>query len=577
MSKSDVVLRVAGAAGDGIASTGEAFAKICSRSGLHLLAYNSYQSVIRGGFIWLQIRASHEKVLSHGNKVDFLIALNQREFTRNCVDIAPGGAILYNSDKIKPNKDNINGNIILCPLPVGQIIKDIGRNPILQNTVALGALIKLLDLDFDNMANVIRDYFGKKKQTAMEVNLKVSKAGYDYAEKNLPKFDFKLETNLDNKRPVLTGNQALSLGSISAGCRFYAAYPMTPASSILHWLSAHSTQTGMVVKQAEDEIAVINMAIGASFAGARSMVGTSGGGFSLMTEAIGLAGQTETPLVIINSMRGGPSTGLPTKTEQADLFQAIGASQGDFPKVIIAPSTVEDCYYSTIEAFNLADKYQLPVILLSDLFLSEHMESVDQFNFDTTIDRGEIVNDNTSDDAYRRYKFTPTGVSPRAFPGTSGTIFQATSDEHDDFGNIISDVFTDPEIRKQIMDKRMKKMDFVKKDLPISKLYGPDNAKLTIVSWGSTFNVIRESISLLSQENLSINHLHIKYLAPFPSDIQTILESSNSTLIIEGNFIGQLSKLITMETGFKIDHSLFKYDGEPFYTDQINNKVREII
>ena len=280
MSKTEVVLRVAGAAGDGIASSGEAFAKICSRSGLHLLAYNSYQSVIRGGFIWLQIRASHEKVFTHGNKVDFLIALNQREFERNCVDIVPGGAILYNSDKIKPNKDKINENIILCPLPVGQIIKDIGRNPILQNTVALGALIKLLDLDFENMANVIRDNFGKKKQTAMEVNLQVSKAGYDYADKNLPQFDFKLETDLDNKRPVLTGNQALSLGSISAGCKFYAAYPMTPASSILHWLSAHSIQTGMVVKQAEDDISVINMAIGASFAGARSMVGTSGGGFS---------------------------------------------------------------------------------------------------------------------------------------------------------------------------------------------------------------------------------------------------------------------------------------------------------
>ena len=577
MTKTDVVLRVAGAAGDGIASTGESFAKICSRSGLHLLAYNSYQSVIRGGFIWLQIRVSHEKVLSHGNKVDFLIALNHREFERNCVDIAPGGAILYNSDKIKPNKDKVNGNIILCPLPVGQIIKDIGRNPILQNTVALGALIKLLDLDFENMANVIRDYFGKKKQIAMEVNLQVSKAGYDYAEKNLPQFDFILETDLDNKRPVLTGNQALSLGAISAGCKFYAAYPMTPASGILHWLSAHSTQTGMVVKQAEDEIAVINMAIGASFAGARSMVGTSGGGFSLMTEAIGLAGQTETPLVIINSMRGGPSTGLPTKTEQADLFQAIGASQGDFPKVVIAPSTVEDCYYSTIEAFNLADKYQLPVILLSDLFLSEHMESVDQFNFDAIVDRGEIVNHKPSDDTYRRYKFTSTGVSPRAFPGTSGTIFQATSDEHDDFGNIISDVFTDPEMRTKIMDKRMKKMAFIKKDLPIPKLYGPDNAKLTLVSWGSTFNIIRESMPLLSQENLSINHLHIKYLAPFQSSIQKILELSNDTLIIEGNFTGQLSKLITMETGFKINHSLFKYDGEPFYTEQITNKVRDIL
>ena len=469
MPKNEVILRVGGAAGDGIASTGESFAKICSRSGLHLLAYNSYQSVIRGGFIYLQLRAGREKVYSHGNKVDFLIALNPLEFQRNIVDVVPGGAVLYNSDKIKPDPDKIPKDIILCPLPVNEILKDIGKNPILQNTVALSSLVQLLNLDVDVMNGVIRDYFGKKKQSVMDINLKVIEAGYEYSKSNLPNFDFDLQPDYNIKRPVLTGNQALGFGSILAGCKFYCAYPMTPASSILHYLIAQSKKSGMVVKQAEDEISVINMAIGSSFAGVRSMVGTSGGGFALMTEAIGLAGQTETPIVVINSMRGGPSTGLPTKTEQGDLFQAIGASQGDFPKVIIAPSTIEDCYYSIIESFNLADQFQIPVMVLSDLFLSEHMESIEDLDFNSTIERGEIVTSNDSDKLYKRFKYTDTGVSPRAFPGTSGTVFQASSDEHDDYGNIISDVFTDSETRTKIMLKRMRKMKFIEEQLPPAK------------------------------------------------------------------------------------------------------------
>lgn len=577
MSKEEVVLRVVGAAGDGIASTGESFAKICSRSGLHLLAYNSYQSVIRGGFIYLQLRTGRQKIFSHGNKVDFLIALNPLEFQRNLVDVVPGGAVLYNGDKIKPDPSIIPKDVILCPLPVKEILKDIGKNPILQNTVALSALVQLLDLDLDVMKGVISDYFGLKKQSVMELNLQVSEAGYNYAKSNLPKFDFNLNPDYNTKIPVLTGNQALALGSVLAGCKFYAAYPMTPASSILHWLTAHSEKTGMLVKQAEDEISVINMAIGSSFTGVRSMVGTSGGGFALMSEAIGLAGQTETPLVIINSMRGGPSTGLPTKTEQGDLFQAIGASQGDFPKVILAPSTVEDCYYSIIESFNLADQFQIPVIVLSDLFLSEHMESIDDFDFDTTIDRGELIHSIDSDDIYRRFKFTDTGVSPRAMPGTANTIFQASSDEHDDYGNIISDVFTDPEIRTKIMLKRMRKMKFIQEKLVAPKLEGPDDADLTLVSWGSNYNVIHEATKILRTNSKNVNHLHIKYLVPLHKEIGNILSRSKDTLVIEGNYSGQLSKLITMETGFQINNSLFKYDGEPFYLEQIIDKVEDLI
>ena len=577
MAREEVILRVGGAAGDGIASTGESFAKICSRSGLHLLAYNSYQSVIRGGFIYLQLRAGRNKILSHGNKVDFLIALNPVEFQRNIVDVGAGGAVLYNADKIKPDEETIPKDVILCPLPVNEILKDIGKNPILQNTVALSAVVQLLNLDLDVMKGVISDYFGKKKQSVMEINLQVCEAGYNYSQSNLPKFDFNLNPNYDLRRPVLTGNQALDFGSVLAGCKFYAAYPMTPASSILHWLTAHSKETGMVVKQAEDEISVINMAIGASFAGARSMVGTSGGGFALMSEAIGLAGQTETPLVIINSMRGGPSTGLPTKTEQGDLFQAIGASQGDFPKVIVAPSTVEDCYYSVIEAFNLADQFQIPVIILSDLFLSEHMESIEDLDFNSKINRGDIITSDTSNGDYKRFKYTDNGVSPRAFPGTAGTIFQASSDEHDDYGNIISDVFTDPEIRTKIMLKRMRKMKFIQETLSAPKLEGSDNADLTVVSWGSTYNVVHEAIEILRTKNKNVNHLHIKYLIPLHKEIGEILSRSKNTLVVEVNYSGQLSKLISMETGFQINHTLFKYDGEPFYPEQIIDKVEDLI
>ena len=577
MPKNEVVLRVGGAAGDGIASTGESFAKICSRSGLHLLAYNSYQSVIRGGFIYLQLRAGREKIYSHGNKVDFLIALNPLEFQRNIVDVVPGGAVLYNSDKIKPDSDTIPKDVILCPLPVNEILKDIGRNPILQNTVALSSLVQLLNLDVDVMNGVIRDYFGKKKQSVMDINLKVIEAGYDYAKSNLPDFDFDLNPDYNIKRPVLTGNQALGFGSIIAGCKIYCAYPMTPASSILHYLIAQSKKSGMVVKQAEDEISVINMEIGSSFEGVRSMVGTSGGGFALMTEAIGLAGQTETPIVVINSMRGGPSTGLPTKTEQGDLFQAIGASQGDFPKVIIAPSTIEDCYYSIIESFNLADQFQIPVMVLSDLFLSEHMESIVDLDFNSTIERGEIVTSNDSDKLYKRFKYTDNGVSPRAFPGTSNTVFQASSDEHDDYGNIISDVFTDSETRIKIMLKRMRKMKFIEEQLPPVKLEGPVDADLTIVSWGSTYNVVHEAIQILQNNSKSVNHLHIKYLVPLQKGIKEILSKSKDTLIVEANYSGQLSKLISMETGFQINHTLFKYDGEPFYPEQIIDKVEDLI
>lgn len=577
LSKKEVTLRVGGAAGDGIASTGESFAKMCARSGLNVFAYNSYQSVIRGGFIWLQVHAGKKEMYSHGNDLDFLIALNQKELERNHKDVADNGGIIFNSDKIKTDKIEINEKVKLFPIPVKEIMSKFGRNPILQNTVTLGTLVRLIGIEYDALWNVITDYFGKKKKSALEVNLSVSRAGYEYAESNFEKMDFDLECDYNKHKHLITGNQSIALGAIAAGCQFYCAYPMTPASSILNWLDAKSAQTKMVVKQAEDEIAVLNMAIGAGFAGARSMVGTSGGGFSLMTEAVGLAAQTETPVVIINSMRGGPSTGLPTKTEQADLFQAIGASQGDFPKIVVAPSDVRDCFYTVIEAFNLAEKYQIPAIVLSDLLLSEHMETIEMLDFDNMKHyKEELAKSNG--ERFRRYKFTENGVSQRSIPGTEGTIFQATSDEHNDFGDIISDVFTDEEMRTRMQQKRMRKMGYLLKELPEPKLQGDSDAEITLVGWGSTSPIIKEAIDVMQNDDIKVNHLHLKYLVPFHSDVvNNILNNAKNVLDIETNYTGQLSRLISMETGFSIKNKLLKYDGEPIYAKHIINKIKEVI
>jgi len=578
MPKTEVVVRIAGAAGDGIASTGESFARVASRSGLHVFAYNSYQSVIRGGFVWLQVRAGDKKIYSQGDEPDFLIALNQNEANRHGQAMPSGSGILYNSDKIKIDNSVVKEGVRLYPLPIKDLTAKYGQNPVMQNTVALGALTRILKMNFDMVVSVIKDTFGDKNKAIVDANIGVAQAGYDYASSHWESIDFSPKYDYNSRRPVLTGNQAISLGAAAGGCKFYSAYPMTPATSILHWMAAHSEKCGIVVKQMEDEISVLNMTIGAGFAGARAMCGTSGGGFALMTEAVGLAAITETPVVIVTSQRGGPSTGLPTKTEQGDLFQVLGASQGDYPKIVIAPSTVEDCFYATAEAFNLAEKYQLPVILMSDLYLSEHMETVSNINFNVPIDRGLVAPPNGNNwQQFKRYAFTESGVSPRSLPGMEGMIHVAASDEHDETGALISDALTNEETRVRIMDKRMRKMQYALKELPPPKLLGPQDADITLVAWGSTYNVLRETADVLAKNGVTANHLQIRYIWPFHDGaVEKILSNAKRILDVEGNYSGQLAKLIRMETGIKIEHKLLKYDGEPFYPNQVVKKAMEV-
>lgn len=577
--RNEVTVGLAGQAGDGLDKTGDTLARTASRLGLHVYAYNSYQSIIRGGHTWLRVRLSDNKLTSHGDDLHALIALNQDSIERHAPSVQPGGIIFFSQAKLRCDAALLQEGVRCLGLPVQALTKPFGRiKPVMQNSVLLGALLHWLGLDFQVTEEVLADTFAHKGADVIEQNSAIARAGYEYArEQGWPKADLAWGFSRV-RRPFITGNEALALGAVAGGLKFYAAYPMTPASGILHWLMAHGERAGVMVKQVEDELAAVNMAVGAGLAGVRAMCGTSGGGFALMTEAIGMAGMLEVPVVIINAQRGGPSTGLPTKTEQGDLNQVLGASQGDYPRIIVAPISVTDAYYTAAEALNLAEQFQCPVIVLSDLLLSEHPETVDSgaLEPELLIQRGKLLTE--APDGYQRYALTVDGISPRVVPGTLGAAFVAPSDEHDEVGNVISDVFTNPALRRKMHEKRMRKMDGVLPLLSPPTLDGPADAEVTLVGWGSTQGVIREAVERLAQDGIKANHLQIKYLVPFHADaVAEILGSSRRVVVVENNISGQFARHLRAETGIQADKLVLKYDGEPFTPGYIVDQVGQLL
>jgi len=577
----EMTIGIGGAAGDGLDKSGDTLAKTAGRLGLYVYAYNSYQSVIRGGHIWLRVRIAEGKVYSHGDGLNALIALNQDSIERHAPEVNSGGAVIYNSDKLKLDPVLLRDNVLPVPLPMAALTKPFGRvQPVMQNTVALGALMFLTGLDFDTNVGVLEDTFKHKGPAVIDQNAGIARAGFDYARDNFVPLGYEW-TFTRIRRPFVTGNELIALGAVAAGCKFYSAYPMTPASSILHWMASHGEECGVVVKQCEDELAVANMAIGAGDAGVRAMCATSGGGFALMTEAIGMAGMIEAPVVVVEVQRGGPSTGVPTKTEQADLNQVFGASQGDYPRAIIAPTDTTDCFYAAVEAFNLAEKYQLPVTIISDLLVSEHPETIepDALTNEVPIERGEIVTEwPASNGAYKRYAFTKSGVSPRALPGTENTLYVAATDDHDEEGILISDIFTSPSVRRKVQEKRMRKLDGLLRDTPPPSLEGPPDADLTLIGWGSTKGVIHEAIVHLAAEGIRANQLQFKHLFPFHSrEVTQTLRNCKKTICVEGNYTGQFARHLRAETGITVDHHILKYDCEPFEPRQIVEEVKAIL
>ena len=578
MAYSEITVGIGGKAGDGIGRSGDSLAQVCARHGVHLFAYNSYQSLIRGGHVWLRIRMSPEKVRNQGEHLNILVALNRETYDRHIDELEPDGIVLYNEETVTLPEDR-RSDVHYFGVPVRGICKDVGGwRPVMQNTVLLGALVFLLNFEFSELEAVVAGTFRHKGEEVAAANVSLARCGFDHARRHQRPLDVHFPQG-EKRYAVTTGNEMFALGAAAAGCKFYSAYPMTPATAILHWFSKHGPEIGVVVKQCEDELAVINMAIGAGFAGVRAMCATSGGGFSLMTEALGQAGMTETPVVVINCQRGGPSTGLPTKTEQGDFWQLFGASQGDYPKMILAPTDVLDCYYTMAEAFNWAERYQLPVLVASDLYLSEHRETVDpeEIRLDVPIDRGNVLRRWESEEPYLRYRITENGVSPRVLPGTPGVAYTAGTDEHDESGVLISDVYTDPVKRRRMMDKRMRKMKGILEEIPPVRVTGPAGAELTLVGWGSTRGVLEEAAERLTRSGTPTNVITLKYLWPFPTEsMRRVLESSRRVIVVEQNYGAQMLRHIRAETGFTRMEFIGKYDGEPMDPRFVIDAVQEV-
>jgi 2-oxoglutarate/2-oxoacid ferredoxin oxidoreductase subunit alpha len=571
---------IGGAAGQGVATPGDIFAKIFSRRGLHLNAYNAYQSIIRGGHTFLTIRTGADKVTNMGDRLDLLIPLNQDAMNRHLGLLTDGSACIYNADTIKPGATK--EGVALCALPVSKLA-DIARNKVAQNTLAVGAGLSMMGIGFQALEEVLSEQFKKKGNAVVSENVGIARAGYEYANANFRPFPWPLPMT-ENRYAVVSGNIAMAMGGAAAGVKFYCAYPMSPSTGVLHWMAAHARKAGIMVRQVEDEIGVVNMAIGAAHAGVRSMCATSGGGFALMSEGLGLSAMMETPVVVIDCQRAGPSTGVPTKTEQGDLWQMLGAAFGDYPRVIAAPIDIGDCFKIIPEIFNIADRFQCPGIVLCDLLLSEGRLSVDPRNLDFAplVDRGELITSSTAtsepkgDGVYKRYRITESGVSPRAVPGVPGYAHTAASDEHDEDGVLISDEFTNPTKRRTMMEKRMRKVAGIEAAVSPPELSGARDADVTLIGWGSTKGVIEEACEILTEQGIPANQLQIRWLVPLHGDaILEILRATRHTIIVENNFSGQFARYLRSETSFVPNGYIRKYDGEPFMPHHIVEAVKE--
>ncbi|SCT05496.1 2-oxoacid:acceptor oxidoreductase subunit alpha [Staphylococcus caeli] len=577
--KSQVSWKVGGQQGEGIESTGEIFATAMNRKGYYLYGYRHFSSRIMGGHTNNKIRVSTTPVHAISDDLDILIAFDQETIELNHHEMREDSIIIADS-KAKPEKPE-KCRAQLIDLPFTATAKELGT-ALMKNMVAIGATCAVMDLDKSDFETLITNMFTKKGEKVVSLNIEALNEGYRLMKAQLDSVDsdFVLEDTESTPHLYMIGNDAIGLGALSAGSRFMAAYPITPASEIMEYMIENLPKVGGTVVQTEDEIAAANMAIGSNYAGVRAFTASAGPGLSLMMEAIGLSGMTETPFVVINTQRGGPSTGLPTKQEQSDLMQMIYGTHGDIPKIVVAPTDAEDAFYLTMEAFNLAEMYQCPVIILSDLQLSLGKQTVDQLDFrKIDINRGEMIQSDISreedDKAYfKRYALTDSGISPRPIPGVKGGIHHVTGVEHNEEGKP-SEVANN---RQQQMDKRMRKIEHLLIQNPVEADLTHETADILYLGFISTKGAIQEGKSRLEAQGVKVNHLQIRQLHPFPSEtIQQAIDNASKVVVVEHNYQGQLASIIKMNVnlGDKLVKQT-KYDGTPFLPHEIETKGIEI-
>lgn len=559
----EISILLGGSAGQGLQSMGAVISRSLSRLGFHVFALQDYESRIRGGHTFFLLRAADRRVDAHVDKVDIIVALDENTIKIQQERLNDGGVIIYDADKIKTGYSGDN----FFPLKLTSISRENDGSAAMANTVALGAAWSMMDLERDVVHGVLDTFFGRKSEEIVQKNCKVFDAGYELGGK-MRRDHFRMTAPGGDARMVISGTEAVGLGALAGGVKFYSGYPMTPATGVMEFVQTHSREYGVVVEQAEDEISALNMTVAASYMGARSMTGTSGGGFCLMVEAMGLAGCVEVPVVIYESQRPGPATGMPTRTEQGDLLFAIFGSHGEFPRVVLAPTSPEDAFTITADALNIADRLQTPVVLFSDHHLSSSYWTIDGLDTDgVTVDRGKMADKEelNSGAEFKRYRLTEDGVSPRAWPGQGTALVVSSGDEHEESGHITED----EAMRISMVDKRERKLDLLK-DYTGLRTDIQEGADTVLVGWGSSWGALQEAVLEIREQGGKISLVQFTMLWPFPAhQFVPLVEGCKNIVVAENNSIGQLARLIRMETGIAATDRILKYDGRPFSVNDI--------
>jgi len=573
----DLNWAIGGEAGDGIDSTGKIFAQALSRAGRHVFTSKDFASRIRGGYTAYKIRSSTDRVESVVDRLDILVALTERTIDENLDELHEGSVIIYDGERTEMQDVEVPEGMIGLDVPLQRLAEEAG-GAIMQNIVALGAACEVTNFPIENLDSALEKKFGSKGESIVENNKEAARKGQEFVTDEYDhSFDYDLDCT-DNDYVLLNGDEAIGMGAIAAGCRFYAGYPITPATDVMEYLTGRIDQFGGEVVQAEDELSAINMALGAARAGARSMTATSGPGIDLMTETFGLIAQSETPLVICDVMRSGPSTGMPTKQEQGDLNMALYGGHGEIPRFVVAPTNIAECFHKTVEAFNLAEKYQTPVFLVSDLSMAvtEQTFEPDEFDMDAVeIDRGKVVDEDEVEawtdeqDRFQPHFSTADGISPRAFPGTDGAAHMSTGLEHNALGRRTEDT----EIRVEQVDKRNRKVETAREreDWDVREFGDPDADNL-VISWGSNEGALREALEFLDDEDVDVRFLSVPYIFPRP-DLTEDIEAAEEIVVVECNETGQFANVLERDALTRLKR-INKYNGVRFKADELADEIR---
>lgn len=572
--------KVGGQQGEGIESTGEIFSMAMNRLGYYLYGYRHFSSRIKGGHTNNKITVRPTEVRIIPDDLDILVAFDQETIDVNYKELTENGIILADA-KFEPVEPEDSKAPVIA-IPFTTIASELGTS-LMKNMVAIGASAALLKLDKSVFEAVVKEIFAKKGEEVVAKNMLAIEHGYAQLLELAPEKEgaYALEPADGQRRLYMIGNDAIALGALAAGVRFMAAYPITPASEIMEYLIKKLPLFGGTVIQTEDEIAAATMAIGSNYGGVRAFTASAGPGLSLMMEAIGLSGMTEQPLVIVDTQRGGPSTGLPTKQEQSDLMQMIYGTHGEIPKVVIAPSTGTEAFYDTIQAFNIAEELQCPVIILSDLQLSLGKQTVEPFDYDSIqVTRGKLLSGDSVPEAeeksyFKRYEVTEDGISPRVLPGMKHAIHHVTGVEHDETGKPSEAAGN----RKKQMDKRMKKLENIRFDQPVYANAPHEEADILLVGFNSTRGVLEELQRSLNNQGITTNHAHIRLIHPFPAEeMMNYVQSAKKVLVVENNATGQLASILKMNVGgHQKIQSVLRYDGTPFLPRQLETQVKEML